>query len=127
MYFNADCWWSSNNAPDLWSEAAEQLKEKDRETLHELQSTHVSPQDLLTSVAEQKEKCESKQWELKRRKGKEPIILRHVFGRIIEWLQKFIQVGDVAVQYDPGHATLPWAAFRFLLVVYDVPSSHDTL
>jgi hypothetical protein len=29
----------------------------------------------------------------------------------------FKQVGDVAVQYDPAHAALPWAGIRFLLQV----------
>lgn len=32
-------------------------------------------------------------------------------------MEKFKGVGDVAVQYDPGHAALPWAAIRFLLQV----------
>ena len=50
-------------------------------------------------------------------RGKKPISLDDMFSRIVIWVQKFIQIGDVAIQYDPGHATLPWAAVRFLLQV----------
>ena len=49
--------------------------------------------------------------------GKKPINLNDLFSRIVVWIQKFVQIGDVAVQYDPGHAALPWAAIRFLLQV----------
>lgn len=30
-----------------------------------------------------------------------------------------MEVGDVAVSYDPGHAALPWALVRFLLKVLE--------
>lgn len=32
-------------------------------------------------------------------------------------MSKFKEIGDIIVQYDPGHAALPWAGFRFLLMV----------
>lgn len=38
-------------------------------------------------------------------------------SKVSIWLQKFVEVGDVAVNYDPGHAALPWAGIRFLLKV----------
>ena len=30
---------------------------------------------------------------------------------------KFKELGDIAVQYDTGHASLPWAGIRFILQV----------
>lgn len=33
------------------------------------------------------------------------------------WIRRFKDVGDIAAQYDPAHASLPWAAVRFLLQV----------
>ena len=36
---------------------------------------------------------------------------------IISCLNKLKEVGDVAVQYDPCHAALPWAAIRLVLQV----------
>jgi hypothetical protein len=57
-----------------------------------------------------------KSWTLKKRNG-ETIILRDVVEKIIVWVEKFIAVGDVAMQYDAAHAALAWAAFRFVLQV----------
>jgi len=48
------------------------------------------------------------------------VIFVDLFGKIIKWIDLFKQVGDVAVQYDPVHAALPWAGVRFLLQVYDI-------
>lgn len=48
--------------------------------------------------------------------GKE-IILRDVAEKVISFLHKFKEVGDIAVQFDPVHAALPWAGVRFLLQV----------
>lgn len=38
-------------------------------------------------------------------------------GKIVFWLSKFKDVGDIAVNFDPVHASLPWAGIRFLLQV----------
>jgi len=38
-------------------------------------------------------------------------------GRLVSWLAKFREVGDIAMQYDPVHAALPWAGVRFILLV----------
>jgi hypothetical protein len=35
----------------------------------------------------------------------------------MKWVSKFKAVGDMAVQYDPAHAALPWAGVRVLLQV----------
>ena len=51
------------------------------------------------------------------------VILRDVAGKILVWLNKFKEVGDVATQFDPVHAALPWAAVRFALQVA-TPHSH---
>ena len=44
-------------------------------------------------------------------------MLRDVGMKILRWVDKFKQIGDTIVQYDPGHAAIPWAGFRFLLQV----------
>jgi hypothetical protein len=43
------------------------------------------------------------------------IVVRDVLERVVYWIRRFKEVGDQIVQYDPSHAALPWAAFRFLL------------
>ena len=47
----------------------------------------------------------------------EEIVLRDVGMKILHWVDMFKQIGDIIVQYDPVHAALPWAGFRFLLQV----------
>ena len=51
---------------------------------------------------------------MKRCKGKDAVVVRDIFAKIATWIQIFIEVGDVAVTYDPAHAALPWAGVRFL-------------
>jgi hypothetical protein len=45
------------------------------------------------------------------------VIFRDILAKIIKWIDLFKQIGDVAVQYDPAHAALPWAGVRFILQV----------
>lgn len=45
------------------------------------------------------------------------INLRDRAEKILEWVDKFKQVGDIAIQYDQAHAALPWAGIRFILQV----------
>ena len=55
-------------------------------------------------------------WKIKLREG-EVVVLQDVGMKILRWVDKFKQIGDIIIQYDPGHAALPWAGFRFLLQV----------
>ena len=43
--------------------------------------------------------------------------LRDVAEKIIVWIDKFKRIGDIAANFDPIHAALPWAAVKFLLEV----------
>ncbi|KAI5813264.1 hypothetical protein BZA77DRAFT_346373 [Pyronema omphalodes] len=45
--------------------------------------------------------------------------------KLLNWLDKFKEIGDIVVQYDPTHAALPWAAFRFILKI--CVDRHKTL
>lgn len=58
----------------------------------------------------------SKIWKIKRSTG-EQVPLRIILGGIICWIDRFKQIGDNLVQYDPVHSALPWAAVRFCLDV----------
>jgi len=49
-------------------------------------------------------------------KGEE-IVMGDIGMKILHWIDRFKQIGDIIVQYDPVHAVLPWAGFRFLLKV----------
>ena len=52
------------------------------------------------------------------------VIFMDLFSKVVRWIDLFKQVGDMAVQYDPVYATLPWAGVRFLLQVCDVEDSE---
>jgi len=71
--------------------------------------------DVLRAVDEKKRTCLEKRWKYK--KGNKEIIIRDQLEKVAEWVNKFKDVGDNAVQYDPGHAALPWAGVRFFLQV----------
>jgi len=47
----------------------------------------------------------------------EEIVMRDIGMKILHWIDRFKPIGDIIIQYDPGHAALPWAGFRFLLKV----------
>jgi hypothetical protein len=70
-------------------------------------------QELLNVVTSAKNKCLKAQWTIQI--AGRAINLRECFTKIVDWVQKFAQVGDAAVQFDTAHAALPWAGFRFLL------------
>jgi hypothetical protein len=72
--------------------------------------------DVLAAVEAKKQSCMQKRWKFTKRNG-EVIIIRDLFEKIATWVNKFKDVMDVAVQYDPTHASLPWAGIRLLLQV----------
>ena len=105
---------------DLWASALEHLTEIDRQQLNfcngQNKLTILSDLQVLTESA--KEQCIKKRWRFSRpgRNG-ETIVLRDIFTKMVVWIERFKQVGDTVVQYDPGHAALPWAGVRFIVQV----------
>lgn len=107
---------------EFWQLAWAKLPPATVQSLQALSKDHDAPassdqdvDDILKLAREQKEACESKQWEVKL--GSRSLKIRNGLSNIIDWLQKFKEVGDIAVNFDPVHAALPWAAFRFILQV----------
>ena len=100
---------------DLWTLAATKITDEDKAGLDLTPSINVS--DILQSVERRKQECIDKQWKVRRGENKNAVVLRDIFAKIALWINKFMMVGDMAVQYDPVHAALPWALVRFLLKV----------
>lgn len=104
-------------AESLWDEAFQSLSEEDRQLLEPLKADKLAALDkALHAVEEKRQKCLEQRWTFKKPNG-ERVILRDLCEKVIVWIDKFKQVGDAAVQYDPGHASLPWAGIRFILQV----------
>jgi hypothetical protein len=113
---------ASISPPDLWDAALQKLSIDDQEAIQKLQPNSSTQQPMsekidelrvLTSIVQ--DKCKAKAYKFRFR-GKD-IIVRDIAGKIIFWLNKFKEVGDIAVNFDPVHASLPWAGVRFLLQV----------
>jgi hypothetical protein len=100
----------------LWDIAVAQL---DPTTQSLLKIVNTTKLENLQTVLQEAEKVKSiaiqKQWKISL-KGKD-IILRDVVDKIITWVNRFKFVGDVAVQFDTGAASLPWAAVRLILQI----------
>jgi ankyrin repeat domain-containing protein 50 len=122
----------TTSAPDLWSDALETLSEDDQQTIRKIQPAMATRQplpnamnDLISMTKAKQHECEEKSYKF-RFQGKE-IILRDVAGKIVFWLNKFKDIGDIGVNFDPVHAGLPWAGVRFLLQVLRTFSSKEIL
>jgi hypothetical protein len=104
-------------APSLWDEAFDALSEEDQKDLRYTRAeTRFQPSQVVEVVEIKKEECVKKQWAYTNRMGQK-VLVRDVLNKVVDWLEKFKQVGDAAVQFDPGHAAIPWMAVRTLLQV----------
>jgi hypothetical protein len=70
--------------------------------------------DLLGVVEEKKRLYTDKLWKHKRKDG-EVVPLCDDLENVVRWMNKFREVGDITVQYDPSHTALPWAGVGFIL------------
>ena len=99
---------------ELWAEAADLERGDTSGTNYSSTGNHVSIEDVHAAVQNRLDECMRKRWKYIRSDGQK-VVLWDVLNKIMKWVNKFKEVGDVAIQYDPGHAALPWAAIRFLL------------
>ncbi|KAJ9306207.1 hypothetical protein DTO217A2_4323 [Paecilomyces variotii] len=109
---------SSTPAPSLWSRALSSLPPKDQR-IFQISTTStpdakVILQDILSALERQRDRCKRDVWTTISVGGKE-LVIRDLCAKIASYVKKFMEVVDVAVQYDPVHAALPWAGVRFLL------------
>ncbi|KAK4087020.1 hypothetical protein Purlil1_8539 [Purpureocillium lilacinum] len=102
---------------DLWAAAIRTLGDKLRSQIDFAQESKQKTLDELLAVTEQaRKRLVDKSWSFKRKNG-EVVFVRDVLAKAAKWVNHFKDVGDIAVQYDPVHAALPWAGVRFLLNV----------
>lgn len=114
--------------PQLWSQALKRLSDSERATVSEHAGVDSTKSNVATAIdapslvqelrdiaEKKKNEAQEKAWTLEFNGRK--IILRDVADKIVTWLDRVKDVGDILVTYDPVHAALPWAAVRFLLTV----------
>ncbi|KAL4918072.1 hypothetical protein BDW62DRAFT_201184 [Aspergillus aurantiobrunneus] len=83
--------------------------------------------DVLALVRTRQQECLDRRWKLNH-SGK-TIVVREYLEKAALWVKRFVEVGDVCVQYDPAHASLPWGGIRFLLrvVISDIETMATTM
>ena len=108
----------------LWEEAWKKLPEDVRNyfqfTLDETDNKGSgAANQLLKVVTEVRDMCGKGKLIDTRNDGKRSrrAIVRDLADRLINWVSKFVAVGDTLMQYDAGHAAIPWAIVRFILQV----------
>ena len=98
----------------LWAEAADLARDDTSGMNHSSTGSHVSIEDVHAAVQNKLDECTRKRWKYIRSDGQK-VVLWDVLNKIAKWVNKFKEVGDVAIQCDAGHVALPWAAIRFML------------
>ena len=102
----------------LWVQAFDALSDDDKQDLKTAETETVPrPQEIVQAVEIKRQECAKKQWVVFTNKAGEKVLFRDILGKVVKWVERFQQVGDTAVQYDPGHAALPWMVVRALLNV----------
>lgn len=110
---------------DRWQDAFKGLSEDKQKTLtemgfHKPKSANVKSTitDLVNSVNERQTECEKKFWHAKIA-GKD-IVFREYTTSILSWLEK---AGDIAIQFAPPQASLPWDLVKSLMQVSIEPTA----
>ncbi|KAI0869329.1 hypothetical protein GGS24DRAFT_512177 [Hypoxylon argillaceum] len=104
---------------DLWSKAIATLSDDDKASIElPVGDTSMLVDDVVDNMivvaTKWQEQCEKSGWKTVNINGYK-IYPSNTASKAIIWLNKFKEIGDIIVQYDPAHAALPWAATRFLL------------
>lgn len=88
---------------------------------HEAGANLLDINSLIDLTKTKQRQCDAKAWRF-RFQGTE-IILRDVAEKTVHWLTKFKDFGDIAVNYDPVHSSIPWAGVRIILQVCQICNS----
>jgi hypothetical protein len=107
---------SSSHGPaqSFWAKAFDKLSEKEKKALPASIKNPGYLDEVVQLIRESKPIYDQKyQFQL----GGKTFIARELADKVLTCVETFKEIGDIAVQYDPVHAALPWAAFRLLLQV----------
>ncbi|KAJ5947861.1 hypothetical protein N7466_000876 [Penicillium verhagenii] len=106
---------------DLWLDAFNKLPPSKQDTLRRMGFNTLSTacgqmestiNDLVGVVNQKQEECKKKFWHVSI--GGEDIVLRNYTTRILGWLEK---AGDIAVQFAPPQASIPWDLIKNVMQI----------
>ncbi|RMZ91481.1 hypothetical protein DV736_g1283, partial [Chaetothyriales sp. CBS 134916] len=106
---------SSNN---ILEDALQRLSDSERATLGDYilptaDDIDSALRQSLAAVTEKQRHCTEKRWTFTFAGRK--VTLKDEADKVVRWLNRFKDVGDIAASADPVHAGLPWAGIRLLL------------
>ncbi|KAL8726835.1 MAG: hypothetical protein Q9166_006451 [cf. Caloplaca sp. 2 TL-2023] len=106
---------AQSSPASLWDKAVESLSDEDKRAIDFSRIDRPAVlADVLKAAEQKKQLCMQKRWKYTKNNG-DVVIVRDLCEKMIKWAHKFKEIGDIAVQYDPTHASLPWAGVRFFL------------
>jgi hypothetical protein len=100
----------------LWKKAFDELSDSDKECLPFTDDDNLKRnylENVLDETVRSRDACRERG--LKFKFGGKTFVVRDLADKILSWVEKFKEIGDIAMQYDPGHAALPWAGIRLVL------------
>ncbi|KAJ5811124.1 hypothetical protein N7447_010640 [Penicillium robsamsonii] len=108
---------TTSQTSSLWALALSTFPEKNQ-CISKIPSASSSDtkqtlNNVLSALEVQRDRCTRDKWITISIGGKE-LIIRDLCAKITAYARKCMDVADVAVQYDPIHAALPWAGVLFL-------------
>ncbi|KAI1921337.1 hypothetical protein LOZ64_001619 [Ophidiomyces ophidiicola] len=104
-----------NASVDPFEAVKHRLEKKYKETIQSLVADGVdlTPEAIVHLLHSRRETCWKANWTIQC--GGHTIQLSHVADQVLDCLDKFKAVGDIAVNANPLFAGLPWAFVRFVL------------
>ena len=112
---------SNRKSGTPWEKAVEGLMEKEREIWHSYpttqgQTSHQSIDEQIRLIREARDKLTDKQMTLRRRDGR-VIIVREKINSVLKVMDKYMAIGNIAIQHSPSITALVWAGVRLGLQV----------
>ena len=100
-------WKPSRKLHTLWDEAVTTLgiEQPTNQSLDSFTSSG-QPETVISSVLEKLEECKKQKLKFKRKDGTE-VIISEQLEKIANYIERFKEVVDEVVQYDPGIFTIP--------------------
>ncbi|KAI5838324.1 hypothetical protein DFP73DRAFT_269522 [Morchella snyderi] len=98
---------------NLWKIAINKLDGETRKYIAEPENDIDLVKALIEEITQKKKECNAKRWFYTNSKGENVFYVEALVGQ----LNKYAQIGDVALQHHPDIVALAWSGFRFLLQV----------
>ena len=116
-------WNTSRKSETLWEEAVEGLKEEERKLWDSYSASQIQVpagrqyiDEQISLIRETRDDLTDKQLTIQRSDGR-VIIVREKINSVLKVMDKYMAIGDIAIQHSPRITALVWAGVRLGLQV----------